>query len=323
MATLTRFLAEQPKVVRDPDQCLLWGAYVCAVRNALGMSHSDTILGGDGADFIYADNAGAKEQQTIVLANNAAGGGSADSIVINGVTIANIATAAMTPPNQVAAYITTINGTAALAGIVVASLGGNTATLLLTWSVNGDQAVTPAATVGTAGTTYTITNDFVLGVNGTNTGNDVLTGGAGADVYFWGGATGTGGSGAAPSATVFDTITDYVTASDVLNFRLALTLVAEGTSSATQGVVSATGLVTFHADTAATVAARLAATEAAMTAATAAAGETAVFVVSTDSYVFVSDGVAGLGANDQLIKLTGIAAATGITLAAGNITAVA
>lgn len=47
MVTLIRFLAEQPKVVRDPDQCLLWGAYVCAVRNALGMSQGDlaAILG--------------------------------------------------------------------------------------------------------------------------------------------------------------------------------------------------------------------------------------------------------------------------------------
>lgn len=47
MVTLTRFLAEQPKVVRDPDQCMLWGAYVCAVRNALDMSQGDlaAILG--------------------------------------------------------------------------------------------------------------------------------------------------------------------------------------------------------------------------------------------------------------------------------------
>ena len=47
MTQVTRFLAEQPKVVRDPDQCMLWGAYVCAVRNALGMSQGDlaAILG--------------------------------------------------------------------------------------------------------------------------------------------------------------------------------------------------------------------------------------------------------------------------------------
>ena len=47
MTVETRFLAEQPKVVRDPDQCMLWGAYVCAVRNALGMSQGDlaAILG--------------------------------------------------------------------------------------------------------------------------------------------------------------------------------------------------------------------------------------------------------------------------------------
>jgi DNA-binding XRE family transcriptional regulator len=47
MTLETRFFAEQPKVVRDPDQCMLGGAYVCAVRNALGMSQGDlaAILG--------------------------------------------------------------------------------------------------------------------------------------------------------------------------------------------------------------------------------------------------------------------------------------
>ena len=47
MTTVKAFPSEQSKVVRDPDQCMLWGAYVCAVRNALGMSQGDlaAILG--------------------------------------------------------------------------------------------------------------------------------------------------------------------------------------------------------------------------------------------------------------------------------------
>jgi len=286
-----------------------------------GAAGVDNINGGTGNDVIYADNAGAKEQQTIVLATNANAGGSTDTLVINGVTVTNVATASMTPANQVNAYIATINATPALANIVVASVGASSATLLLTFLVDGDQAVTPAATVGAAGTTYTITNDFVLGVAGTNAINS-LTGGTGSDTFMFAGATGTGGSGAAPSATVFTTIADYLTGVDVINFRTALTLVAEGTSSATQGVVSATGLVTFNAATADTLAAKVAATEAAMTAATTNAGETALFTAAGSTYLFVSDGVAGLGANDQLILLTGVTATTGITLTAGNITAI-
>jgi len=47
MTSASRFISEQPKVFRDPDQCMIWGAYVCAVRNAIGMSQSElaAILG--------------------------------------------------------------------------------------------------------------------------------------------------------------------------------------------------------------------------------------------------------------------------------------
>jgi hypothetical protein len=59
-----------------------------------------------------------------------------------------------------------------------------------------------------------------------------------------------------------------------------------------------------------------------MTAATTTAGEAALFTAASSNYLFVSDGVAGLGANDQLILLTGVTAVTGITLTNGNITAI-
>lgn len=47
MTTNSRRVPDQPKVFRDPNQCMMWGAYVCAVRNALGMSQGDlaAILG--------------------------------------------------------------------------------------------------------------------------------------------------------------------------------------------------------------------------------------------------------------------------------------
>jgi Ca2+-binding RTX toxin-like protein len=163
-------------------------------------------------------------------------------------------------------------------------------------------------------------NDIITG----GVGADTLTGGAGADTFVFAlGATGT------PTATNFDRITDWGVgaAQDVIDVfevdgttQLALTLVAEGTLGAGQAAIAANGLASFNdADT--TLAQRLVAVEAGMTAATAAAGETAVFVVEANSYVFISDGVAGLGVNDVLIELTGVVA-TGLTQAGGNITAV-
>jgi len=287
-----------------------------AVDTITGGNGSDNLNGGAGADIIYADNAGTKRVETVTITY--AVGTATDVITVNGVAV-TFTTGADLAASK-AAMIAAINGTAALANIVVASANAGAAIVDITYLVDG---VTPVSVDTTSPNNTNTVAQVTAGTNGTANGNDVLTGGSGADVFVWGGSVGTGGNGAAPSATVLDTITDYTTGSDVINFRVALTLVAEGTSSATQGVVSATGLVAFHADTAATLAARLAATEAAMTAATATAGETAVFVVGSDSYVFVSDGTAGLGANDQLIKLTGVVATTGITLSAGDITAVA
>ena len=56
------------------------------------------------------------------------------------------------------------------------------------------------------------------------------------------------------------------------------------------------------------------------------AGESLVFGFGSDSYIYISDGVLGVGANDVLIQLVGIASGTGtdqLTLSGGNITALA
>ena len=144
-----------------------------------------------------------------------------------------------------------------------------------------------------------------------------MTGAGGVDTFnFTNAATG------APSVTNFDTITDYATGTDILNGPGTLALVAEGTQGVAQAIISATGLATFDvADD--TLAERIVATEAAMSAGTDVANETAVFSFGADSYVFIADGTAGVGATDVLIKITGVVVATGLAVTGGDVTSIA
>ena len=50
------------------------------------------------------------------------------------------------------------------------------------------------------------------------------------------------------------------------------------------------------------------------------AGETVIFVHGGNTYVYISDAVAGFAAGDELIELTGIDSLTTITVANNNIT---
>lgn len=155
----------------------------------------------------------------------------------------------------------------------------------------------------------------------TSTANlDTMSGLAGNNSFVF--ATGSYGS-LAPSVNVFDTISDWSAGTNKIDFgATTLTLVSEGVdTSAGQAAISATGLASFHTDDD-TLAERIVAVEAGMTAATQTAGEVAVFAQGSDSYVFVSDGVAGVGANDVLIKILGVAVSTGLVVTAGDITAI-
>ena len=59
-----------------------------------------------------------------------------------------------------------------------------------------------------------------------------------------------------------------------------------------------------------------------MTSATDSVGEFALFQVNRagDYYAFISDGTAGVGANDVLIQLVGITSISGVNLTSGNLT---
>jgi len=175
------------------------------------------------------------------------------------------------------------------------------------------------ALVGGAG------NDSIVAGDGTDnltggTGTDTMTGNAGADTFiFAAGASGT------PSDTVFDTITDYTTNLDVIDFgATAIVQFATATTAAsgTAGVTSA-GIVSFNsADS--TLALRVTAVANAI--AGAAAGNALIFGFGSDSYIYITDGTAGAGANDVLIKLTGVANSTStdtLTIVGGDITGLA
>lgn len=274
-----------------------------------GDAGNDSITGGSAADVI---DGGAGTNTYVFSSANVveqAGSGTTSGAVINLSANAITSTAVFTASG---AYLSNLaTGVAAGASTYLFSNESNTNVSVVDTLANIQNAT------GTNLADYIVGSDAANVITG-GTGADVMTGGAGADTFAYvAGATG------APSATNFDTITDYVTGTDKIDFTAGvLTLVAEGTIGVAQAAISATGFATFNgADD--TLAERIVAVEAAMTAATVVARETAVFALGADSYIFVSDGTAGVGANDVLIKLTGIVAATGITLTTGDITAVA
>jgi Ca2+-binding RTX toxin-like protein len=138
-------------------------------------------------------------------------------------------------------------------------------------------------------------------ING-GTGADILTGGTDTDTFLF-----TPGETGIPSITNFETITDFTTASDLIKTGTQLVLASTATAaSGMAGLGAANGAAaTFNAaDT--TFAQHIAAIESALSGNTNTAHEIAMWKEGSDTYVFIADGVAGVGANDILIKLTGV-----------------
>lgn len=163
---------------------------------------ADTIVGGSGADVIYADNGGTSAVNTIAVTY--ASNSSSNSVTIDGtvVTYASATNSTTSAHNLAVA----INSNAALTNIVTAS--DATGTVTLNWLVDGVQAATDTAHAGaTVVITYNGSGASTVGVLGA-TAKNVLTGGAGADTFVF------GATSVAPSDSIFNTITDFATASD-------------------------------------------------------------------------------------------------------------
>ena len=305
-----------------------------------GSAHNDTLTGGSGNDrFNYVATAG----------NDAIDGGAGDDILwVNGntdftqSTITNIEyivigqntatfigsqlhqqTIKIQPTIQAGTLTTLIiNGAGDFSGLdfTAAPVTGAFSWDPVSYSdeviING--TANPDTIIGTS------VFDSINGGNGDDTingggGNDTITGGAGADELTGGAGADTfvfaaGSLGATPSATLFETITDFGTGADKIDF--GATLLTPGSDAGTNLTVNADGLVTAGAANLADFITELGTT-------TTAADSVILFSDGADSYVFISDGAPGLGANDVFIKLTGVVSTVGITFTAGDITGIA
>lgn len=137
-----------------------------------------------------------------------------------------------------------------------------------------------------------------------------------------------GDSSAANAGADVDTVAGFVNALDIIHFNSAALSVGTQAVAAAAGVatISAAGIATFNvADT--TLAQHITAAAAAL--GSSAAGGSVVWAETgangqAHSYLYITDGFAGASSNDVLVELVGTAAVgAGITIAGGNITAIA
>jgi S-layer protein len=292
-----------------------------------GGAGGDTLTGGAGTDVFHV---------TTVTDSNGVNQDTVADFVAGTDKIAS-ATSAITylgEANGYGAVLTSLSGTANQAVL-------DTSTSTLYIDVNGDNALTLlditmsltgivdlsqsdfaiAGSVGGDALTGGTLADYIYGFAGSDTitggaGSDVMSGGAGADTFAF-----TTASTGLPSATKFDTITDYTKAAGASFDTISATNLTLGvqTAAAGSGVATITaGVATFNAaDT--TFAQHLAAVAAAQDAT---AGATTVWQEGTDTYMYISDGTLAVAATDVLIKLVGVTAGA-LTVAGNAVTAMA
>jgi hypothetical protein len=271
------------------------------VDTVFGGTGADTVSVGGGADFIYANNAGNKQVATVTYATTNATAGATFTVSIGGVaTVFTDAAGNLTIDAIAAGVRDAINANTAVNKMTVATSAAGVVTL--TNIVDG--VITVASAETSAGTTVA---DLVTGA-GTSltTGADVMTGGAGADTFYF------GISNAAPSASALQTITDFNTGAvtDFVFYTPAAAAIASTIATATAGVakITAAGIATFTSADSTTLALSVAAVAGGIQAGAGGtvAGEAAVFQFGSDAYLFISNGTDGVNAGDVLVKLTGI-----------------
>ncbi len=173
-----------------------------------------------------------------------------------------------------------------------------------------------------------------------NNGNNVLNGGAGADQLIGskgrdtlnGGtesdrfAFAAGASG--QTASTMDTISDFakgaVGTGDRFDFSAVLAIggTANAATANEAAIDQTTGIASFNAGSGTTLADALSDIAARFTSSVDGAGEFALFRVNGTGafHVFVSDGVAGVGANDVVVQLASITTVGSISLSGGDLT---
>jgi S-layer protein len=313
----------------------LLGGADADVLNAAAAVAAVTIRGGDGADTLTGSTTKANSLFGDAGNDTLKGGKAADAIdggagtntyVFSSTTVAEQAGSSTTTGaviNLSSAELTqsgVFTATGAYLTATVPTVAANTSTYLFS-----AESTTNASIVDTLANVQNATGtelaDYIVGSAGANVitgaaGLDVMTGGDGKDTFvFTTASTGT------PSATAFDTITDYQLGSDIIDYSVALVKVASAGSvaAALTGLIT-NGIATFNAADD-TLAERLVAANAGLNAGTEADGQFAVWVQGSDSYVYITEITTAntVGAQDVLIKLTGVTATSASINADGNL----
>ena len=264
----------------------------------IGSTNGDTLTGGSKDDILVA---GSGAQSLI-------GGAGNDIYIVNNTSdvITELTNSGLDSVQSSVSYI----------------LGANVENLTLT----GSSAIN--------GTGNTLNNILTgnTGVNGLSGGNgsdqinggkaaDILTGGAGKDTFIFT----TGDSG---QTSGFDKISDFtkgnVGTGDVIDFSSVLTIggSASAATSSQAAINQSTGIATFASGSGTTLTDALGDIASRFSAATNSVGEFAFFKVNNtgDYYAFISDGVAGVTANDDVIQLVGVTSISSINLTNGDLT---
>lgn len=182
---------------------------------------------------------------------------------------------------------------------------------------------------GVRGSRYndTITGNTQANVLNGRKGADILIGGAGKDSFVF-------AAGDSGQVTGFDKIADYakgaVGTGDLIDYSVSLSTGGVATTAAADraSIKAITGVATFASGSGTTMADALADVAKSLSvdglngAVKDVAGELAFFKVNNtgDHYLFISDGVAGVGANDVVVQLVGVASIGSINLTGGNLT---
>lgn len=160
-------------------------------------------------------------------------------------------------------------------------------------------------------------NDRLIGGNA----KDILVGGAGSDTFVFN----AGDSG--QTTKTFDIIKDFakgaVGTGDLIDYVTILTVgSSSGSATSSQASINqATGIASFAAKSGASLADAIADIASSFNSTTDSQGEFAFFKVNNKGnyYAFISDGNAGVTANDVVIQLVGVTTINAIDLADGNL----
>lgn len=285
---------------------------------AAATGHAHTIDGGTGTDTLIFDGAAAFVGSDLTRISNF------ENLKLTGTTTqtfdvgtgANNSFAALNLDALLDTKVLTLSGS--VDNLAVSLIAGD----LTASGYTGDLIVT-----ATTGSNVIITGTGADSIDG-GAGSDEITAGAGMDTIKGGADADTfkftaGSSGGTPSSTIFDTITDFVSNTDTIDFTnvtLSITATSAAAVTGTAQILPTGRAVFVEADD--TLQERIVATEATLSpSTTATAGKSALFNYGSDSYVFVSDANDGVTSNDTLIKLSGVTG-TSLGVQDGNITSV-